>query len=319
MTTPPTAVVAGGSRGLGLLVCRELARRGHVVHACARDETELEEARRLLDQEGLTVHTSPCDVRDAAAVRAWIDGVGADGLDVAIHVAGIIQVLPARHATSTMYQDAVDTMLLGPVHLADAVLDGMLAQGHGRLGIVSSVGGVVAPPRLLPYAVAKFGATGLAEGLYSELAGTGVSCTAIIPGLMRTGSHQRARFLQQGTADYRWFAAAASLPGISMSADRAARRIVEAVLAGRPRVELTPLTWLAQRVHGLAPATTTRALGVVARCLPEAASSGEESTASLAEGITLRRRISSRMLDGLTRIGDRAADAHNEHVGTRGE
>ena len=67
--------------------------------------------------------------------------------------------------------------------------------GHGRLGIVSSVGGLVAVPRLVPYSVAKFGAVGLAEGLYAELAGTGVTVTAVTPGLMRTGGHTHARFV----------------------------------------------------------------------------------------------------------------------------
>ena len=127
--------------------------------------------------------------------------------------------------------------------------------GHGRLGVVSSVGGLIAVPRLVPYSVAKFGAVGLAEGLYAELAGTGVTVTAVTPGLMRTGGHVRARFVDDDRADYAWFAPAASLPGLSISAGRAARRIVDGVLAGRPTVELTPLTVVARRVHGLAPAT----------------------------------------------------------------
>ncbi len=69
---------------------------------------------------------------------------------------------------------------------------------------------------------------------------------------------------------YAWFATAASLPILSIDADRAARRIVDAVLAGRPMVVLTPLAWLGIRVRGLAPATTTRLMGLVNRSLPAA-------------------------------------------------
>ena len=125
-------------------------------------------------------------------------------------------------------------MLWGPVHLALAVLPHMRDAGRGRIGIVSSVGGLVAVPRLVPYSVAKFGAVGLAEGLYAELAGTGVTVTAVTPGLMRTGGHTHARFVDDAVTDYAWFAPLASLPGLSISAERAARRIVSGVLVGQP-------------------------------------------------------------------------------------
>ena len=202
----------------------------------------------------------------ARLVRDVVDTEGR--LDVAIHVAGVIQVGHADALTLGHYHDAVDTMLWGPVHLALAVVPVMRAAGRGRIGIVSSVGGLVAVPRLVPYSVAKFGAVALAEGLYAELAGTGVTVTAVTPGLMRTGGHVHARFVDDPPSDYAWFAPAASLPLLSVSAPRAAYRIVEGVLAGRPTVELTPLTMVARRVHGLAPALTVRTLGLVSRLLP---------------------------------------------------
>ena len=146
--------------------------------------------------------------------------------------------------------------------------------GHGRIGIVSSVGGLVAVPRLVPYSVAKFGAVGLAEGLYAELSGTGVTVTTVTPGLMRTGGHTHARFVDDAVSDYAWFAPLASMPGLSISAERAARRIVSGVLSGSPTVELTPLTIIGRRVHGLAPATTTRAMGLVSQAAARAVRAG---------------------------------------------
>jgi len=308
----PVALVLGASRGLGLLVAGELARRGYRVHGCARDADELDRAAAAV---GLVPHV--CDVRDADAVKALVaDVVDAEaGIDVAIHVAGVIQVGHADTLTLGHFHDAVDTMLWGPVHLALAVLPVMRTAGVGRVGIVSSVGGVVPVPRLVPYSVAKFGAVALAEGLYADLAGTHVTVTAVTPGLMRTGGHVHARFTDDAEADYAWFAPVASLPGLSISAERAASRIVDGVLAGRPTVELTPLTVLARRVHGLAPATTTRALRLASRLLP-GPSVRQEDTLSLnspsVDGRTARARLGSTVVDALSVLGDRAARRNNE-------
>ncbi len=318
-TARGVALVLGASRGLGLLVAEQLLARGHVVYGCARDEAELLSAARLMSAAvpGARFVPRTCDVRDQDAVSALVDEVvGAEGgVDVAVHVAGVIQVGHADALTLGHYQDAVDTMLWGPVHLALAVLPTMRDAGHGRIGIVSSVGGLVAVPRLVPYSVAKFGAVGLAEGLHAELAGTGVTVTAVTPGLMRTGGHAHARFVDDATTDYAWFAPLASIPGLSISAERAARRIVSGVLAGRPTVELTPLTIVGRRVHGLAPATTIRAMGLASRLLPGPANRAVDSTSTATpavEGATARAQLSSRLVDALSVLGDRAARRHNE-------
>jgi NAD(P)-dependent dehydrogenase (short-subunit alcohol dehydrogenase family) len=314
-----TAVVMGASRGLGLLVSEELLQRGFTVYGCARDEDELEGAARILAAAVPGGRFVPriCDVRYHDEVTAVVEEVVDDhgGLDVAIHVAGVIQVGHADKVTLGHYHEAVDTMLFGPVHLALASVPHMRDAGHGRIGIVSSVGGLVAVPRLVPYSVAKFGAVGLAEGLYAELSGTGVTVTTVTPGLMRTGGHTHARFVDDAVTDYAWFAPLASLPGLSISAERAARRIVSGVLSGRPTVELTPLTIIGRRVHGLAPATTTRVMGLVSRLLPGPSGRAADpmtEAAPAVDGSTARERLSSRVVDGLSVLGDRAARRTNE-------
>ena len=321
--TPGVALVLGASRGLGLLVCGELLRRGFVVHGSARDADELERAGGILADAApgsrFVAHVG--DVRDAESVSSLVDDVvAADGrVDAAFHVAGVIQVGHVDAVTLGHYRDAVDTMLWGPVHLSLAVLPVMRDAVHGRIGIVSSVGGLVAVPRLVPYSVAKFGAVGLAEGLHAELSGTGVTVTAVTPGLMRTGGHTHARFVDDAGRDYAWFAPLASLPGLSISAERAAGRIVSGVLAGRPTVELTPLTVIGRRVHGLAPATTVRAMGLASRLLPGPTRAAADATSTAAPGVdgaTARERLSSRVVDTLSVLGDRAARRTNE-VGTR--
>ena len=318
------ALVAGASRGLGLLISTELARRGYRVHGCSRSAESLERAAQIVATrsglgEGVTPHPfvpAVCDVRDADAVESWVERVRAEEgrIDVAIHVAGIIQVGPVGSTTLGHFRDAVETMLMGPVHLALAVLPTMRAADRGRIGIVSSVGGLVSVPHLLPYSVAKFGAVGLSEGLQAELAGTGVTATTVVPGLMRTGGHLAARFVGDVEKDYAWFAPGASMPLLSVGGERAARRIVDGVLAGRTQVELTPLTMLGRRVHGVAPAATVRLMGVVSRVLPAGPDRGP-STSSARPGVagaTARDRLGSRVVNALSVLGDRAAQRTNE-------
>jgi NAD(P)-dependent dehydrogenase (short-subunit alcohol dehydrogenase family) len=305
--TQHVALVAGGSRGLGLLICRDLLARGFVVVTCARDAEELAEAEALLAAPGRFL-TRVCDIRDADAVITLVDQVTAEhgDIDVAITVAGIIQTGPAESMTLDHFRDAVDTMLWGPVHVAWAVLPGMRKRGSGHIGTVTSIGGEVSPPHLLPYATAKFGAVGFSDGLAASLAGTGVTATTVVPGLMRTGSHERAFFTGEADREYAWFAPSASLPLLSMDAERAASRIVRGVLAGRPRVTLTPLAKVGIRVRGLMPATTTRVMGLVNRALPD----GTDS--NLVEGREADRRLDSKVVRVLTTLGTRAARRNNE-------
>lgn len=176
--------MAGGSRGLGLLIARELAGRGHRLVVCARDAAELEEAATDLRSRGAQVDTEVCDVSDNAAVTTMVSRVEAriGPVEVLVVVAGIIQVGPLESLERAHFQQAVGTMLWGPVNCALAVAPRMRDRGHGRIGTITSIGGFVSVPHLLPYSTAKFGAVGFTQGLRAELAGTGVTVTTVAPG-----------------------------------------------------------------------------------------------------------------------------------------
>ncbi len=313
MNDQPIALVVGASRGLGLLIARELLRRDHRVVIAARDDAELDRATATL---GPRATSRVCDVRDRDAVRALVSGVEetAGPISVAITVAGIIRTGPAEAMEHEDYVEAIDTMTWGPIHVALAVLPAMRERGRGRIGTVASIGGMVSPPHLLPYATAKFAAVGFSDGLAASLSGTGVTATTIVPGLMRTGSHERADFTGDPAAEYAWFGPAASLPLLSMDAERAAVRIVSAVLAGRPMVVLTPLAWIGIRVRGLVPGTTTRVMGLANRLLPDAPAGGGSS----AGGREAARRLDSGVVRALTTLGRRAARRHNERPAPAG-
>ena len=309
--TAPLALVAGGSRGLGLAAAHRLARRGHRLAICARDSNELERAAAQLRGAGATVETHVCDVTDEAAVDDLVAGLEENSgpVEVLLHVAGIIQVGPLASLRRADFRQAVDVMLWGPITTTLTVAPRMVARGRGRIGVVTSVGGLIAAPHLLPYSTAKFGATGFTRGLRSELAGTGVTVTTAAPGLMRTGSPTAALFTGDVGREYAWFTAADSIPLLSMDADRAAGRIVDAVLAGRAVVQPTPLALLAPRVDALAPRATSALLAAVTRLLPRApeGSEGQEPVrGEIAEQqLTPRGRARLEKIIGLTRRAQR--------------
>ena len=150
-------------------------------------------------------------------------------LDILVSNAGIIQVGPVAAAKISHYESALDTMALAPVRLALAALPVMRRQNHGRIVTITSIGGKMSVPHLLPYSTAKFAAVGFSEGLRAELGRGPVTVTTVVPGLMRTGSHLQARFTGQARKEFTWFWLGASLPLISMDAERAARQIIEAM------------------------------------------------------------------------------------------
>ena len=259
------AIVTGASRGLGLLLARELARQGCPLVICARDPAELDRAAAQLREAGADVTAVACDVTDEATpsrlVQAALERHGR--LDIVISNAGIIQVGPVQQASPEHFEAALDTMALAPARLALAALPVMRSQGHGRIVTIASIGGKLSVPHLLPYSTAKFAAVGFSEGLRAELGRGPVTVTTVVPGLMRTGSHLQARFTGQAGKEFTWFALGASLPLISMDAERAARQIIGAVRQRRAEVILTPAAQLISRIAGLAPGLTSDALQLV--------------------------------------------------------
>ncbi len=304
-----SALVTGSSRGLGLLIAGELADRGCRVMLCARDETELATAHEQLGARGADVRSFACDITDEAAPRRLVEETTAEfgGVDVLVNNAGIIQVGPLDAMTEGDFRSAMETMYFAPLRLILAALPALRAGGDGRIVNVASIGGRVAAPHLMPYNAAKFAVTGLSEGLRAELAAEGISVTTVVPGLMRTGSHTAARFSGDAAHEYAWFAAAASLPLLSMDAERAARAIVRAAERRRPELVLTPLAKAAVRLHGLAPATTARAMAMATRLLPGNGTGQHDVPGTAAAG-----RLGSRMLNRVTALNDRAARRYNQ-------
>jgi len=302
-------VITGGSRGLGLVMARQLAAQGARLVLLARDERELDRAKRLLEEEHhAEVLAIRCDVRRRADVRAAVDRIleTCGAVDVLINNAGVIQVGPLEHMEHDDFENAMATHFWGPLHLMLELVPVMRRRGFGRIVNISSIGGRIAVPHMAPYSASKFALRGLSDAIRAELAPHGIRVTTVSPGLMRTGSPMNAQVKGQHEAEYAWFAISDSLPGMSISAERAARQILSACAYGDPELTITVQARLAAALNELAPACTARMMALVTRLLPGAtgpegdrAKRGRESESSWAPSVA-------------TTLTDRAAVLNNE-------
>ncbi len=302
--TGKSVVITGGSRGLGLELAREFASKGARVSLLARNEDELR--RAAADMHGADVITVPCDVRDAESVRRAIDAVMSErgAVDVLANVAGIIDVAPIEHLTDEDFEDSLATHFWGPFYAIRSVVDRM--EPGSRIVNISSISGLVAVPHLLSYAAGKFALTGFSEGLHAELSRHGIVVTTVCPGLMRTGSHVKARFKGRHEKEFAWFAAHSGFPAASMNARRAAKKIVSACRVGRPFLILTPQARALHLFHACAPNTTARLTRLVNRLLPQPARGGGEHKK---EGWQSTSRAAP---SPMTKMADQAIPKNNE-------
>lgn len=305
--TGTTVLVTGGSRGLGLLLAREFATAGANLVIAARDADELGRAEADLTARGAQVLAVAGDVGDEAVAKRLTtmatDRFGQ--IDVLVNNAGIIQVGPLETMTIADFEDALRTHFWGPLYLTLAVLPAMRRRQAGRIVNISSIGGKLGVPHLLPYCASKFALTGLSEGLRAELARDGISVTTVIPGLMRTGSPRNAIFKGQHGAEYAWFSLSDALPFTAMGAERAARQILDACQHGDAEVTLSWQARVAATLHALFPGPTAAALGVVNRFLPRAGDVGERGVMGYDSESPLTR-------SWVTALSRRAALRNNE-------
>jgi NAD(P)-dependent dehydrogenase (short-subunit alcohol dehydrogenase family) len=308
--TGRVVVITGGSRGLGLVLARQFADEGAHLCLLARKQDELERAReQLLNRGAGEVMILACDVRSRAsvdeAIRAVLDKW--TRIDVLINNAGVIQVGPLEHMKPEDFENAMATHFWGPYHLIDACAPSMRRRGFGRIVNVTSIGGRIAVPHLAPYCASKFALVGLSDAVRAEMARYGVRVTTVAPGLMRTGSPINADVKGQHAAEFTWFAISDSLPGISMSAERAARQIIDACRYGDPELTITMPAKIATVANVLAPAAVASAMMLATRILP--GPEGEEGDRSK-QGRESQTRWAPSVLTALT---NRAAVANNEN------
>jgi short-subunit dehydrogenase len=121
------------------------------------------------------------------------------------------------------YDDAMRTNFWTALHTIHACLPIFKAQGYGSIVNITSIGGKIAVPHMLPYSTSKFALVGFSEGLRTELKKHNILVTTIVPYLMRTGSARNITVKGNHEAEYAWFKTLATSPFIAQNAELAAK------------------------------------------------------------------------------------------------
>jgi len=272
-------LITGGSRGLGLVMACQLAQQGARLAICSRDAEELNRARQDLCSYGQKVFTTTCDVTSQSEVESMIRQVRDyfGPIDVLINNAGVIQVGPFANMTLQEYEEAMQTHFYAPLYIVLAVAPEMKRRKQGRIVNISSFGGKVSAPHLLPYCASKFALVGFSKGLRAELSKDGVWVTTICPGLIRTGSPRNVLVKGQHQSEYNWFKTTDSILLLSASAESAARQIIDALKHGDAELVITVPAKVATVVHELFPEFTADVLSLINRFLPAPTGEGEQN------------------------------------------
>lgn len=297
-------VITGGSRGLGLVLARELAARGASLGLMARDAIELARARRTIDSDSM-VQLLPADVTDPVQVeQAFGTMIRRFGrIDVVINNAGQILSAPFDDTTSDDFRNMLDVHFWGTLNVSRAALPHLARQGDGRIINICSIGARVPVPHLSAYCASKYAQAGLSAVMAAELRSKGIRVTTVLPGLMRTGSHIQAWFKGEQTKEYALFSLVGGSPGTSMSAERAARLILSASARGKADAVI-PFTY--------------RQIAKLAALAPNAAIMGLAAVSAALPGPRARFAMQGKNLElppvvkGVAAMNERAADRNNQ-------
>jgi len=216
MTVRRVAVVTGANRGIGLEICRQLARRGGIrVVLTARNETKGKAATGQLRDEGLEVDFHELDVTSEQSVKTfagWLEGT-CNRCDILVNNAGIAvdprgsRFLDSRPAT---YRQTLDTNFFGPLLLTQALLPLMKRDRYGRIVNISSGQGQLADMGVgtPAYRISKTALNALTCVIAAELTGSGILVNSMCPGWVRTdmGGPGAPRTVQQGADTAIWLA-----------------------------------------------------------------------------------------------------------------
>jgi short-subunit dehydrogenase len=273
------ALITGGSRGLGLEIARQICARGGKVALIARNPDELARAKTDLDRFATEVLTIQCDLLETAqiqsAVQQTLQRFGR--IDILINNAGIIAIGPIEHMQLKDFDRAMRLHFWAPFILYLLVAPQMRTNG-GRIVDISSIGGRIAVPHMATYSASKFALTGFSDAMRAELARDNIYVTTVTPGLMRTGSHIHATFKGDHSAEYQWFDWSRKIPFASISAERAARKILSACGRGKPNLVMPCSAYFIIAANALFPNLIARVMKIVNRSMPPRVSkSGDEA------------------------------------------
>lgn len=238
--TGKTVLVTGGASGIGLLTGRLMLQRGaRRLVIWDRDAEALAEALASLGASGAVSGTA-LDITEAPAREAALHDLGPEGADILMNNAGVIVGKPFRDHSPSEIERSMAVNATAPMHLARALLPGMMARGTGHIVNIASAAGMVANPGMSVYCASKWAMIGWSESLRLEMerAASGVRVTTVTPYYIATGMFAGVR--------------SPVLP--ILRPEPVARRIVAAVERDAVFLRLPRLLYLLPLIRGVMPA-----------------------------------------------------------------
>lgn len=183
-----TAVVTGGTKGIGYAVAESLLKAGAKVFICARDKAELKSALEKLSALG-DVDGEVCDVRSEDQIRAMLDECVRvfGGVDILVNNAGIgIIGKTVEEMSGEEFRQTLETNVFGVFYACHYAIPLMKKLGGGYIVNISSLAGQNAHPKMAAYNASKFGLNGFSEAMMQEVRADNIKVTAICPGSVNT-------------------------------------------------------------------------------------------------------------------------------------
>lgn len=227
-TESSCAVVTGASSGIGMAIAQELARLGHNLVLVARRAARLQRlAAQLAEQYGVRVEIAVCDLADAEDRSDLIETLIGSEVSVLINNAGVGTVGLFADADPVREAQELALNVLAVHELTLALLPPMVRRGRGAILMTGSCAGNQPCPVQATYGATKAFVNSLSESLFFELVDTGVTCTLLAPGPVRTEFAEIAEFgeVDDRLPDWAW-----------ISAEQAAREAIAGLVEGRRRV-----------------------------------------------------------------------------------
>jgi 3-oxoacyl-[acyl-carrier protein] reductase len=197
-----TAVVTGGTRGIGKAIALALAAEGADIAILYASSTKA--AAQVCDEItalGRQVKAYQCDVADSAQVKSTIALVLSDfagGVDILVNNAGITRDGLLATMSEKDFSQVLATNLTGAFNVTKALYGHFVRKRSGRIINISSVSGLMGNPGQANYAASKAGLIGFTKSIAKELAGRGITCNAVAPGFIST---EMTDFMDEGKKD----------------------------------------------------------------------------------------------------------------------
>jgi len=183
--TGKTAVVTGGTRGIGYAIAEALVSAGANVAITGRIEAEIENAISRLDHIGPgTISGYACDVRDYNKVKLLFAGFGV--VDILINNAGIGIFAPVESMSPEDFRAVLETNVFGVFYCCHEAIPLMKKRGGGYIINISSLAGANPHAEMAAYNASKFGLNGFSEALMQEVRHDGIKVSYIMPGSVNT-------------------------------------------------------------------------------------------------------------------------------------